>query len=67
MKSTAFPAGVSPLMSHPARGAWIEMKYVRPAFDRLASHPARGAWIEILQSPKGKPVFPVAPRKGCVD
>ena len=34
--------------SHPARGAWIEMKkhpkYAQPL---TKSHPARGAWIEI--------------------
>ena len=35
-------------MSHPARGAWIE---IQPADARICisigSHPARGAWIEI--------------------
>ena len=41
-------------LSHPARGAWIEIvcpgqnrNYLRP------SHPARGAWIEINYDPGG--------------
>ena len=35
-------------MSHPARGAWIEIMYVLARMKRARqSHPARGAWIEI--------------------
>ena len=34
-------------MSHPARGAWIEMFVLDNAIVELESHPARGAWIEI--------------------
>ena len=38
-------------MSHPARGAWIEIS--RPPMPRYGrpSHPARGAWIEICSAP----------------
>ena len=43
-----------PPMSHPTRGAWIEMSYY-PTYTFLhRSHPTRGAWIEIpaaLRSP----------------
>ena len=35
------------LMSHPARGAWIEIFRNAHAKQPIASHPARGAWIEI--------------------
>ena len=35
-------------MSHPTRGAWIEMSYY-PTYTFLhRSHPTRGAWIEIF-------------------
>ena len=35
--------------SHPARGAWIEIKAMGfSVFRRSESHPARGAWIEIV-------------------
>ena len=33
--------------SHPARGAWIEIKMKEIWENGLQSHPARGAWIEI--------------------
>ena len=36
-------------MSHPARGAWIEMVYASNLDVQTSSHPARGAWIEILE------------------
>ena len=37
-------------MSHPVRGAWIEIE--NQSFDQLMkqSHPVRGAWIEIRMS-----------------
>ena len=36
------------MVSHPARGAWIEIYYVRrEGLLSPESHPARGAWIEI--------------------
>ena len=45
-------------MSHPARGAWIEIgDFAGLAYCNDASHPARGAWIEICW-PKMK--FPAA-------
>ncbi len=30
------------------------------------SHPARGAWVEIVIQPDTRPIYRVAPRKGCV-
>ena len=35
-------------LSHPARGAWIEIRDLWDQVQHLLSHPARGAWIEIL-------------------
>ena len=38
-------------MSHPARGAWIEMTEDDEQITQgESSHPARGAWIEILST-----------------
>ena len=35
-------------MSHPVRGAWIEMfQQVKQETATVSSHPVRGAWIEI--------------------
>ena len=35
-------------VSHPARGAWIEISTALQAgVEKAGSHPARGAWIEI--------------------
>ena len=34
-------------VSHPSRGAWIEMYSSPHHYERRASHPSRGAWIEI--------------------
>ena len=34
--------------SHPARGAWIEIRPLRVQRLARGSHPARGAWIEIV-------------------
>ena len=55
------------LLSHPARGAWIEMPSPRPSPPPCRSHPARGAWIEIRPAGRGQTPTAVAPRKGCVD
>ena len=46
-KSTAFFCAL--LLSHPARGAWIEIGNKDDLIDLLFiwSHPARGAWIEM--------------------
>ncbi len=35
------------LLSHPVRGAWIEMETGVLLYERKESHPVRGAWIEI--------------------
>ena len=55
------------LLSHPARGAWIEIIYLRTVAIGALSHPARGAWIEIRLCWNTLKVESVAPRKGCVD
>ena len=34
--------------SHPVRGAWIEISYLKGLLLLFVSHPVRGAWIEIL-------------------
>ena len=34
-------------LSHPARGAWIEILRLRNTPTKSTSHPARGAWIEM--------------------
>ena len=36
-------------VSHPARGAWIEISAIRRPSTATSSHPARGAWIEIMR------------------
>ena len=55
-------------MSHPVRGAWIEIVYFNPLWIVPApSHPVRGAWIEISVIDTPLPAFLVASRKGCVD
>ena len=54
-------------VSHPTRGAWIEMtkKYLKD--EGLLSHPTRGAWIEIKISMFYYVKITVAPHPGCVD
>ena len=54
-------------MSHPARGAWIEILFDARKLVIKASHPARGAWIEMTKASSGPLPAAVAPRKGCVD
>ena len=47
MKSV-FPSTLAGLsMSHPVRGAWIEIIPAWRMFSAPKSHPVRGAWIEI--------------------
>ena len=59
---------VNASVSHPARGAWIEMTGGGlTAEQRETSHPARGAWIEIFEARECYMDTLVAPRKGCVD
>ncbi len=47
MKFLQRPALVHIVMSHPARGAWVEIGPWIWVQMRLMSHPARGAWVEI--------------------
>ena len=54
-------------LSHPARGAWIEISRPFSRFSIASSHPARGAWIEISRPTPSELYIGVAPRKGCVD
>ena len=55
------------MMSHPARGAWIEMWQGIYHSQSEASHPARGAWIEMDNDAAAVFWCGVAPREGCVD
>ena len=43
----------SGVVSHPARGAWIEMAFSARNLSIVLSHPARGAWIEIYAHQHG--------------
>ena len=54
-------------VSHPARGAWIEIWATADTRRDVESHPARGAWIEINTASYVTATQDVAPRKGCVD
>ena len=62
-----FDHNVTVIMSHPARGAWIEIVAQNCVVRNLRSHPARGAWIEIALIVDSLLSWQVAPRKGCVD
>ena len=53
--------------SPPARGAWIEIVFLRAGRADRESPPARGAWIEMLLGEGCKYVEAVAPRTGGVD
>ena len=55
------------LLSHPVRGAWIEIEWLRRYANSPESHPVRGAWIEIEIENKKVKIGAVAPRQGCVD
>ena len=55
------------VLSHPSRGAWIEMKAAMPGRALLTSHPSRGAWIEIVSYSLSMMSPMVAPLTGCVD
>ena len=47
MKSTISVICAGDAMSHPTRGAWIEI-YIEQGENKMKrSHPTRGAWIEI--------------------
>ena len=56
------------MLSHPVRGAWIEIALGDAVVQTGAvSHPVRGAWIEIVVSNCKEGEYKVASRKGCVD
>ena len=55
-------------MSHPSRGAWIEIgRYLMTSRCGPLSHPSRGAWIEIPFRLAVMMLSTVAPLAGCVD
>ena len=58
---------IRPGLSHPVRGAWIEITVDNPSFLNSPSHPVRGAWIEMHWDRGLLAVPTVAPREGCVD
>ena len=48
MKYTGIEKSVEEAMSHPVRGAWIEMFADSvTGIESSLSHPVRGAWIEM--------------------
>ena len=67
MKLRCWVRAAAAIRSHPARGAWIEMRVDRTLVEVNESHPARGAWIEIVHVALLLQLCYVAPRKGCVD
>ena len=55
MKCMVLTQTHSMLMSHPARGVWIEIFVCKHSIRNNMSHPARGGWIEICHSrPAGR-------------
>ena len=48
MKFVGLFTNVITTMSHPVRGAWIEIMRTICCLSLTRSHPVRGAWIEIL-------------------
>ena len=68
MKFPVESAHNSTQVSHPTRGAWIEiMKDLISDMLSATSHPTRGAWIEIANTVDGEWMPRVAPHTGCVD
>ena len=53
------------LLSHPARGAWIEIYLLRVSQLLAGSHPARGAWIEMSCLSVSVPAFVSHPARGA--
>ena len=47
LKSCVVECGPSGRLSHPSRGAWIEIALLVVSTNCERSHPSRGAWIEI--------------------
>ena len=54
-------------VSHPSRGAWIEICRSIKFDSASSSHPSRGAWIEIIVLFQQEHPYAVAPLAGCVD
>ena len=55
-------------VSHPSRGAWIEIRMAMTiSVSVMESHPSRGAWIEIADCIAMLLSCCVAPLTGCVD
>ena len=54
MKSQSAGGAVNSKMSHPVRGAWIEIQGLPDIWEIFPSHPVRGAWIEILNAENDK-------------
>ena len=55
-------------LSHPSRGAWIEISHSTVTVLKTLSHPSRGAWIEITTLHMSLLTHHrVAPLTGCVD
>ena len=52
-------------VSHPARGAWIEMPRCLNPISAYRSHPARGAWIEIVHMILAAAVCQSHPARGA--
>ena len=67
MKLDLFSQKRNIYVSHPSRGAWIEILIDIRMCCYLQSHPSRGAWIEILLSVWPEREEKVAPLAGCVD
>ena len=47
MKSGCLTVSEVRVLSHPSRGAWIEITGTHSRWRHSPSHPSRGAWIEI--------------------
>ena len=54
-----------PILSLPARGAWIEMSGVGVMAHEGTSLPARGAWIEIKRTPEENGIKLSLPARGA--
>ena len=67
LKFTACGLWVAKVVSHPTRGAWIEMVPFMSQVEQIMSHPTRGAWIEIYGVRLSFDTCRVAPYPGCVD
>ena len=67
MKLSVSRSSLSLSLSHPSRGAWIEMPVSLRVEWLAASHPSRGAWIEMTLGVPVEESTVVAPLTGCVD